>query len=80
MNRNVFLRKLGGRLLRTISISFWVMVISYSLMRLSPGDPAEARLGAGADPEAIIKLRETLGLNENAFVAFVDYLNVFLRV
>ena len=80
MNRNVFLRKLGGRLLRTISISFWVMVISYSLMRLSPGDPAEARLGAGADPEAIIKLRETLGLNENAFVAFVDYFTGYVFV
>jgi len=79
VNRNIFLRKLGGRLLRTISISFWVMVISYSLIRLSPGDPAEARLGAGADPEAIDKLRENLGLNENAFVAFVDYITGVLR-
>lgn len=79
MNRNVFLRKLGGRLLRTISISFWVMVISYSLIRLSPGDPAEARLGAGADPEAIDKLRENLGLNENAFVALIHYFTGVLR-
>ena len=79
MNRKVFLRKLGGRLLRTISISFWVMVISYSLIRLSPGDPAEARLGAGADPEAIDELRENLGLNENAFVAFIDYFTGVLR-
>lgn len=79
MNRNIFLRKLGGRLLRTISISFWVMVISYSLIRLSPGDPAEARLGAGADPEAIDKLRENLGLNENAFVALIHYFTGVLR-
>ena len=79
MNRKVFLRILGGRLLRTISISFWVMVISYSLIRLSPGDPAEARLGAGADPEAIDELRENLGLNENAFVAFIDYFTGVLR-
>lgn len=79
MNKNVFLRKLGGRLLRTISISFWVMVISYSLIRLSPGDPAEARLGAGADPAAIDKLREDLGLNENAFVAFVKYFKGVLQ-
>jgi len=79
VNRNIFLRKLGGRLLRTISISFWVMVISYSLIRLSPGDPAEARLGAGADPEAIDKLRENLGLNENAFVALIHYFTGVLR-
>ena len=55
------------------------MVISYSLIRLSPGDPAEARLGAGADPEAIDELRENLGLNENAFVAFIDYFTGVLR-
>ena len=79
MNRKVFLRKLGGRLLRTISISFWVMVISYSLIRLSPGDPAEARLGAGSDPEAIDKLREDLGLNQNAILAFFDYFRGVLQ-
>jgi peptide/nickel transport system permease protein len=55
------------------------MVISYSLIRLSPGDPAEARLGAGADPEAIDKLRENLGLNENAFVALIHYFTGVLR-
>jgi peptide/nickel transport system permease protein len=55
------------------------MVISYSLIRLSPGDPAEARLGAGADPEAIDKLRENLGLNENAFVALIHYFTGLLR-
>jgi peptide/nickel transport system permease protein len=55
------------------------MVISYSLIRLSPGDPAEARLGAGADPEAINKLREDLGLNKNAFAAFVDYFKGVLQ-
>ena len=79
MNRNVFLRKLGGRLIRTVSISFWVMVISYALIRLSPGDPAEARLGAGADPEAIAQLRADLGLDKNAFAAFVDYFTGVLQ-
>jgi peptide/nickel transport system permease protein len=55
------------------------MVISYSLIRLSPGDPAEARLGAGADPAAIDKLREDLGLNENAFTAFINYFTGVLQ-
>ena len=75
----MFLRKLGGRLIRTVSISFWVMVISYALIRLSPGDPAEARLGAGADPEAIAQLRADLGLDKNAFAAFVDYFTGVLQ-
>lgn len=73
MNRNIFLRKLFGRLLRAISVSFWVMVISFSLIRLSPGDPAAARLGAGAELEAIAELKEELGLNKSFFSQFIDY-------
>lgn len=79
MNRNVFLRKVFGRFLRAISISFWVMVISFSLIRLSPGDPAEARLGAGAELEAIEQLREQLGLNKGALEQFFDYLTGLFR-
>jgi peptide/nickel transport system permease protein len=79
VNRNVFLRKVFGRFLRAISISFWVMVISFSLIRLSPGDPAAARLGAGAEPEAIEQLREQLGLNKGAFEQFIDYFSGLLR-
>ena len=74
MNRNVFLRKVFGRFLRTISISFWVMVIAFSLIRLSPGDPAASRLGAGVEPEAVEALREQLGLNKGAFEQFFNYL------
>jgi peptide/nickel transport system permease protein len=55
------------------------MIISYSLIVLSPGDPASARLGAGADPAAIDKLREDLGLNENAVIQFVNYFKGVLQ-
>ncbi|MDP1852285.1 MAG: ABC transporter permease [Candidatus Planktophila sp.] len=79
MNRNIFLRKIFGRFLRAVSISFWVMVISFSLIRLSPGDPASARLGAGAEPEAIEQLREQLGLNRGIFTQFIDYLKNLLQ-
>ena len=79
MNRNVFLRKVFGRFLRTISISFWVMVIAFSLIRLSPGDPAAARLGAGVEPEAVEALREQLGLNKGAFEQFFNYMAGIFR-
>jgi hypothetical protein len=55
------------------------MVISFSLIRLSPGDPAAERLGAGAEPEAIEQLREQLGLNKGAFEQFIDYFSGLLR-
>ena len=79
LNRNVFLRKIFGRFLRTISISFWVMVIAFSLIRLSPGDPAAARLGAGAEPEAVEALREQLGLNKGALEQFINYMAGIFR-
>jgi peptide/nickel transport system permease protein len=79
LNRNVFLRKIFGRFLRTISISFWVMVIAFSLIRLSPGDPAATRLGAGAELEAIEDLREQLGLNQSALEQFLNYMAGIFR-
>jgi peptide/nickel transport system permease protein len=79
LNRNVFLRKVFGRFLRTISISFWVMVIAFSLIRLSPGDPAAARLGAGVEPEAVEALREQLGLNKGALEQFFNYMAGIFR-
>jgi peptide/nickel transport system permease protein len=50
------------------------MVIAFSLIRLSPGDPAASRLGAGVEPEAVEALREQLGLNKGAFEQFFNYL------
>ena len=40
-------RTILGRFARSISVSFWVMVICFLLLRLSPGDPV--RIAAGAD-------------------------------
>ena len=56
-------RQLFGRFLRALNVSFWVMVISFMMIRFSPGDPAIARLGAGADPAAIDALRKELKLD-----------------
>ena len=55
------------------------MVISFSLIRLTPGDPASARLGAGAEIEALEQLREQLGLNVNPFRQFIIYVNGLLH-
>lgn len=65
--------------MRAISVSFWVMVISFSLIRITPGDPASARLGAGVEIEAIEQLRERLGLNVNPFRQFIMYVNGLLH-
>jgi peptide/nickel transport system permease protein len=67
------LRKIAGRFVRALSISFWVMVISFMLIRITPGDPASARLGAGAEPEAIEALRKQLKLDVSPIEQFFSY-------
>jgi len=73
MTKNLFLRKVLGRLVRAITISFWVMVISFLLIRITPGDPAATRLGAGAEAEAIQALRKQLKLDVSPIEQFFSY-------
>jgi peptide/nickel transport system permease protein len=70
--RRVRLR-LAGRLVRAAAVSFWVMVIAFGLIRLAPGDPVLARLGAEADPAAIERLRRALRLDVDPVTQFVEY-------
>ena len=55
------------------------MVISFMLIRITPGDPASARLGAGAEPEAIEALRKQLKLDVSPIEQFFSYFNGLLR-
>ena len=60
--------------LRAVAVSFWVMVISFGLIRLAPGDPVLARLGAEAEPAAIERLRRALRLDVDPVTQFFEYL------
>jgi peptide/nickel transport system permease protein len=50
-------------LARAFLVSIAVMLVSFSLMRLTPGDPVTALLGENATAESIAHFRELLGLN-----------------
>jgi peptide/nickel transport system permease protein len=71
--KSEFLSRVLGRLIRSIAVAFWVMVIAFTLMRLAPGDPALARLGPGAEPEAIALLQKQLRLDVNPLQQFWGY-------
>jgi len=55
------------------------MVISFMLIRITPGDPASARLGAGAELEAIEALRKQLKLDVSPIEQFFSYLSGLFR-
>lgn len=72
-NRGELRRTFQGRILRSLFVSFWVMFIAFSLLRISPGDPVRLALGTDATEEAVKVLREKFGLDKPFLVQFYEY-------
>ena len=51
-----------------IPVILGISFIIFAIMALTPGNPAQMKLGENATPEAIAELEEEMGLNENFFV------------
>lgn len=72
-NKIALRRTLIGRTVRSLVVSFWVMFIAFSLLRLSPGDPIRNALGTDATDEAVAALEAEFGLDQPFLVQFFDY-------
>lgn len=57
-----------------IPVILGISFIIFTILALTPGDPAQMILGENATPEAIAEKREELGLNENFFVRYFKYM------
>ena len=63
-----------------IPVLLGVTLVVFTMMYLTPGDPARIMLGEAAQPEEIERLREELGLNQSYLVRFGNYLkNILLH-
>jgi len=58
------------RLLMMIPVLLGATLIVFAIMEMTPGDPALAKLGIDATPEAIEMVREEMGLNDPFFVRY----------
>lgn len=67
------------RLLGMVPVLLLVSVLVFSLLHLTPGDPAQSILGEEATPEAIAALRAKLGLDQPLPVQYVRWLGSTLR-
>jgi peptide/nickel transport system permease protein len=61
------------RLVSMIPVLFIVSLIVFSLLHLTPGDPALSMLGEEATPESVALLRERMGLDEPLPVQYVKW-------
>lgn len=68
------LRYLVKRLLTIIPSMLGLLVLSFALLQLIPGDPAAAIAGDGATPEMIEQIRERYGFNDPIHIRFLQYL------
>lgn len=68
------LKYIGRRILMMIPILLAVTFVVFTLLYITPGNPAELMLGQNATPEAVAELEEELGLNRPFLVRYADYL------
>lgn len=62
------------RVLIAIPTLFIVLTITFVLIRIAPGDPAQVRLGDYASKESVEALRAQMGLDKPVWVQYLDTL------
>jgi ABC-type dipeptide/oligopeptide/nickel transport system permease component len=73
------LRYILIRLLLAIPVLLAVFTLVFLVVRIIPGDPAQAALGDYASEEAVEALRERMGLNEPLYTQYFRYLGGLVR-
>lgn len=66
------------RLLLMIPVMIGVTFLVFFIISLTPGDAASMILGNGATQEAILELREKMGLNDPVIVQYANYIKNLL--
>jgi dipeptide transport system permease protein len=62
------------RLALTVPTFFALMIVTFLMIRLVPGDPIEVRRGErGISPERLAQLRHDMGLDQPIWKQFLDY-------
>ncbi len=73
------LRYIISRIVATIPVMGVVALFVFLMLRLAPGDPAAVIAGDYATAEDIVRIRESLGLNEPILVQFGTWIWALMR-
>ena len=66
---------IAKRLLAVIPTLFVVSIVIFSIIHMTPGDPAAMILGDKASAEDIAALREAMGLNDPIPVQYINWVS-----
>jgi len=72
-------RYIVQRLAMLIPVLVGISVVTFSMLRLIPGDPATVMLGEHATIEQIEDFRERMGLNDPIYIQYLRYLQSVMR-
>src|SRR3954466_1697439 len=73
------IRFLAYRVLLLIPTLLGVLIVTFLLLYVAPGDPVQAMVGERADPETLARLRAELHLDDPLYQQFAHYAGGFLR-
>ena len=68
------------RLLMMVPVILGVVFVIFTVMYITPGDPASMLLGERARPEDIAKLREEMGLDNPFLIQYVSYIGRIIQL
>jgi len=69
------LKRLGVLVILLLGITF----LTFSLVKTLPGDPAAGLVGERADPEAVKRIRASLGVDKPFIVQYAGYVSLLMR-
>ena len=68
------------RLLLLVPVLLGISIVTFGMLRLIPGDPAQIMLGEHATLEDVERIRERMGLNDPIPVQYLRYLQSILKL
>ena len=77
--RRTYLGYIGKRLLGFIPLLFGISIVTFILIRLLPGDPAQTLAGSSPYEGVVEGIREHMGLNEPIHIQYFIYLKNILH-
>jgi peptide/nickel transport system permease protein len=70
---------LGRRLVSLLLVSAALVVVTFLMVRLIPGDPTDFLIGANANPAELALARKQFGIDQPLTVQFASYVSELLR-